>query len=266
MVQGAQGLRISGKACKKGRKNSAPFSFGSFYRASAEQIARRKVASRPSAIVPFRYVSGFFADMSDRKVTIAFFRTVLLGGIAVLLPITLLVFFFKWLYLSTTELISPLTTVLVAQAELGSWLADLIVIALIVVVCFVTGFIVRTRIGGLLMSWIESSLFKSIPGYKLVKETVSQFVRSDRASPFSTVAVARLFGDDVMTTVFVTSVHENGYYTVFVPTGPNPTSGLMFHLPQEKVTILPDVSVETAMRSVIGCGIGAQPILKSYFS
>ncbi len=199
--------------------------------------------------------------MADRNTPIAFFRTVLLGGVAVLLPITILVFFFRWLYFSTTALINPLTSFIVNKVGLGPWLADLIVIMLIILVCFATGFIVRTRIGGLLMSWIEGSLFKSIPGYKLVKETVSQFVRSDRASPFSTVAVARLFGDDVMTTVFVTSVHENGYYTVFVPTGPNPTSGLMFHLPKEKVTILPEVSVETAMRSVIGCGIGAQPIL-----
>ncbi len=195
--------------------------------------------------------------------TFAMLRNNLLVGLAVLLPITIILVFLRWLYLTTTDLIRPLTEFVVARSGLGSWLADFIVIALIAVVLFVVGLVVRTRIGGFLLGAIEHGLFKNIPGYKLVKETVSQFVATDRPSPFSKVALVRLFGDEVSTTAFVTAEHDNGFYTVFVPTGPNPTSGLMFHVPADRVRILEGISVETAMRTVIGCGVGAQPILKA---
>lgn len=193
-------------------------------------------------------------------------RTILLGGIAVLLPITILVFFFKWIYYGTTDLIKPLTNLVVAWLGMGPWLADFLVIALLLVFCFATGFVVRTRLGGLLLSWMENKLLHPLPGYKIVKETVSQFVRTDQPSPLSTVAMVQLFGDEVLTTAFVTAEHDNGYYTVFVPTGPNPTSGLMFHVPKTRVTLLPGISGETAMRTVIGCGIGAQPLIKAAFT
>ncbi|NQD38304.1 DUF502 domain-containing protein [Permianibacter sp. IMCC34836] len=190
-------------------------------------------------------------------------RNNLLVGVAVMLPITIILMFLRWLYHSTTQLIRPITELVVAQSGLGPWLADFIVIALIVVMLLLVGLVVRTRIGGFLLGLIEQTLFKNIPGYQLVKETVGQFVATDRPSPFSKVALVRLFGDEVSTTAFITAEHENGYFTVFVPTGPNPTSGLMFHVPADRVRILEGISIETAMRTVIGCGVGAQPILKA---
>lgn len=197
------------------------------------------------------------------KPKLAVLRNNLLVGVAVMLPITIILMFLRWLYQTTTELIRPITELVVAQSGLGPWLADFIVIALIVVVLLLLGLVVRTRIGGFLLGLIELGLFKNIPGYQLIKETVGQFLATDRPSPFSKVALVRLFGDEVSTTAFITAEHENGYFTVFVPTGPNPTSGLMFHVPADRVRILEGISIETAMRTVIGCGVGAQTILKA---
>ncbi len=193
----------------------------------------------------------------------AIVRTTLVGGLAVLLPISILVFFFRWLYSAVTEMIRPLTNLMVEWSGLGPWLADFVVIALILAFCFLTGLIVRTRVGGYFMRLVEERLFHSLPGYKLVKETVGQFVGNDKPSPFSKVALVHLFGDAVSTTAFVTAEHDNGMVTVFVPTGPNPTSGLMFHVPRERVVVVEGVSADTAMRTVIGCGVGAQGILKA---
>ena len=194
---------------------------------------------------------------------LALLRNNLVLGIAVMLPITIVLMFLRWLYAGTTSLIEPITAYVVSWSGLGPWLADFIVIALILLGLFVIGLVVSTRIGGYLLELIEVGLFKNLPFYKLVKETVSQFVGTDRPSPFSKVALVRLFGDEVATTAFVTAEHEHGFYTVFVPTGPNPTSGLMFHVPANRVQIVEGISVETAMRTVIGCGVGAQPILKA---
>jgi uncharacterized membrane protein len=61
----------------------------------------------------------------------------------------------------------------------------------------------------------------------------------------------------------VTDEHEDGSFTVFVPTGPNPTSGQIFHLNQKYVHPL-DVGVEDAMRSIISCGAGSTDLLSAY--
>jgi uncharacterized membrane protein len=43
---------------------------------------------------------------------------------------------------------------------------------------------------------------------------------------------------------------------VFVPTGPNPTSGNIYHLPGDRVRSV-DVPVDQAMRAIISCGAGS---------
>ena len=98
------------------------------------------------------------------------------------------------------------------------------------------------------------------PGYSLVKETVFQFL-GNKKSPFSSVALAQIFGNETMVSCFVTDTHEDGSRTVFVPTGPNPTSGNIYHLEAKYVHPV-DVSVEDAMRSIISCGAGSSTLLK----
>jgi uncharacterized membrane protein len=64
-------------------------------------------------------------------------------------------------------------------------------------------------------------------------------------------------------TCFITDSHDDGSFTVFVPTGPNPTSGLIYHLGGEFVHPV-NVPVQEAMRSVISCGAGSGKLLNQY--
>jgi uncharacterized membrane protein len=66
-----------------------------------------------------------------------------------------------------------------------------------------------------------------------------------------------------LVSAFITDTHTDGTYTVFVPTGPNPTSGNIFHLKGEYVHPV-DVPVEDAMRSIISCGAGSSRLIKQY--
>ena len=49
----------------------------------------------------------------------------------------------------------------------------------------------------------------------------------------------------------------HGFLTIFVPTGPNPTNGFIFHVPEDKVYYV-DVRPEDAMRTIIGVGTGSR--------
>jgi uncharacterized membrane protein len=160
--------------------------------------------------------------------------------------------------------IQPLTNLVVNHLALPKqyeeFIATLIVLSVIVFTCFFVGLFVRTRIGRWIYSAFENSLLSKAPGYKMVKETVNQFL-GKKESPFSSVALAQIFENDTMVTAFITDKHADGTITVFVPTGPNPTSGFIYHLDQQYVHPV-DVSVEDAMRSVISCGAGSDALVK----
>jgi uncharacterized membrane protein len=80
---------------------------------------------------------------------------------------------------------------------------------------------------------------------------------------FTSVALVNIFGTDTLVTAFITDEHADGSYTVFVPTGPNPTSGFMYHMKRKYVHKV-DYPMEEAMRTVISCGSGSRKILDSY--
>lgn len=183
-----------------------------------------------------------------------FLKTTLIGGLVVILPATIVVAVFRWLYSTVTDWIQPLTSMLVERTSLWEFLADLVVITSIVGLCFLLGLLVRTGVGRFVHEKLEDKLARFAPGYKLVKETVLQFL-GRKKSPFSQVALVRLYDSSTMATAFVTDEHPDGSFTVFVPTGPNPTSGQIFHLRGRDVHPV-DVGVEHAMRTIIACGAG----------
>ena len=58
---------------------------------------------------------------------------------------------------------------------------------------------------------------------------------------------------------FVADEHQNGMYTIFVPTAPNPTNGFVFYMEAKDVELV-DVKPEEAIRMIIGIGTGASKL------
>ena len=184
-----------------------------------------------------------------------FVKSTLVGGLLVLLPLGILTFAVVWLFSLIRGFISPVAK-LIPYREAA---ADFIAIALLIGLCFITGVLIRTRLGIWFHALLESRLLRRIPGYSMIRETVHQFL-GKKQSPFSAVALARIFDSDTLVSAFVTDTHEDGGCTVFVPTGPNPTSGNIYHLKAENVFPV-SVSVEDAMRTIISCGAGSSLLI-----
>ncbi|MBI2379908.1 MAG: DUF502 domain-containing protein [Gammaproteobacteria bacterium] len=196
----------------------------------------------------------------SRHPLVAFARTALFGGLAVLLPVLILAFLLNWLFRATRAQIRPLTEMLAAQSHVQGLVADALVIVSLVVFCFLLGLVVQTRLGAWLHTGLETWLFARVPGYQLVKDTVAQFIGRDRASPFQAVCLLRPFGEAWMTG-FITARHADGRVTVFVPNAPLPTTGLVFHVAAADIQELPGIGVEQAMRTVMACGAGSQSLI-----
>lgn len=190
-----------------------------------------------------------------------FVKTSLLGGLGVIFPAALLLIVFSWVFQWVGGIIEPLTRVIVDKSNMQAILVDILVITAIISACFFIGVVVKTRVGSFIRVKVEKWLGRFIPGYRLTTQTFQQLF-GERPSTYSAVALVKPFGNDTLMTGFITDEHPDGSCSVFVPTGPNPTSGNIFHLKSPAVYRV-DVPVEEAMKSVIACGAGSKVLVQS---
>jgi len=198
-----------------------------------------------------------------------FIKTSMLGGLIVIIPVAILLGIFGWLFGLVKAIINPATLFIMSHSNFQEAFSFFLAASIVIVVCFSIGVFVRTRFGKFFHGTIEKVLLLRVPFYSTIKEIIMQFLDSNK-HPFSKVALVSIFGNETLMTAFVTDETLTGnkayssemIYTVFVPTGPNPTSGNIYHLPESCVNIV-DVSVESAMKSIVSCGSGSSPLLES---
>ncbi|MDM8542367.1 DUF502 domain-containing protein [Desulfococcaceae bacterium HSG9] len=195
---------------------------------------------------------------------ISFVKTSLLGGLLVILPVTIILFMFQWLFVKVTRLIQPLTNLVLSVLPIKhELLGDLIVLTVIIVSCFFIGAFVKTHYGKILWKFLDKKL-SILPGYSIIKDTITQFIGNEK-STMGDVAIVRPFKNSTLQTGFITDeymVDSTGQklVTVFVPTGPNPTSGMVYHLTEDQV-IRSNVTPDRAIKSILSCGAGSAEIV-----
>ncbi|MEX0982249.1 MAG: DUF502 domain-containing protein [Bacteroidales bacterium] len=188
----------------------------------------------------------------------SFFRTTFIGGLVALLPITLVIILFRWIIGLIERTIGPLID-LVVETDSQLYIFGLYVSAIvaIIMIFFSIGLIIKTRWGRFLNHQLEQKYLNRIPGYKIARETVGQFFGKNR-SFFKEVVICDLFNSGTLMTGFITD-DQGDIITVFVPTGPNPTSGNIYHVPRDKI-LRSNATVETGMKSIISCGAGSSNV------
>lgn len=191
-----------------------------------------------------------------------FLRTTLIGGVVALAPLTLIILLFRWVINVIGRSLTPLVDTLLQGADpnpLYKFALYVITFTAILIFFFIIGLVVQTRLS-VFMSNAENHYLIKIPGYKLAKETVQQFFGKNR-SFFREVVLVDIFNSGALMTGFITD-DQGEIITVFVPTGPNPTSGNIYHLHQDKVQKT-GASVDNGMKSIISCGAGSAELFES---
>ena len=194
----------------------------------------------------------------------SFVSITLIGGFMVILPIAIFLWLVEWLLSLVRELIQPLSHWLVEQTAFTNQIADILGVLSLLCAFFLIGLFIKTSVGEWVHDQLDAWLKRLAPGYKTIREVVSQLLGGEGNTSLLKGEVCRayLMGRDagVSVTAIVTAKHANGDYTVYVPTAPIPTSGFVYHLSPGCVDLLPHVGVEEAMRTVIACGSGSQVI------
>ena len=198
----------------------------------------------------------------------AYIGLTLLGGMLVILPFTVFVLVVTWLWNTFGRLIEPISAPVMAALGLPSMAADFLVLSSFLVACFFVGLVVRTALGRWLHQIFDNWMTRLAPGYRTIREMIKQLLGGGENPLTGDVVLAQIFGENCATrmTGIVTSKHDNGTVTVYVPTAPVPTSGLTYHLPESAVEYLEGIGVEEAMRTIIACGAGSADMLKEHRS
>jgi len=192
----------------------------------------------------------------------SFIVTTFIGGFLILLPLIVLLITLNWMFEVVSNNFKPISKLLVEAARIHEFLALAISVTTFLGICFLLGLFIRTRYGNLAYNIFENNILKKVPGYRIIKETIVQLFGSQK-NLFSGVALINLFGNETLITAFITDEHSNGWFTVFIPSGPVPTAGFTYHLPGKYVHKL-NYPVDSAMKTVISLGAGSKKILELY--
>jgi len=182
-----------------------------------------------------------------------FVAKTVLTGLLVVVPIYLAVLVLLKGMKSVGQLVRPFAQLLPDWFPADQALSLLLVL----VICFLIGVAVRTRLGGVARERIEKGFFARIPGYTLFQNLTQQVAGDNRQNVWKP-ALAEI--EDALVPAFIIEEFEDGRYTVFVPSIPTPLAGAVYILDRKRVHPL-DVPFTEALKTVSRWGSGAKDLV-----
>ena len=187
------------------------------------------------------------------KQTLEFVKTTVVGGLVVILPLAAAMLLTIKMLGAVQSAVDPVATALPYGVIVGRLVAALIILA----GCFVTGLVVRTRVGRRANVWLEQRVLERLPAYGLLRNLGKQ-VAGEGDGANMAPALAEI--EDALVPAFVVEEHADGRLTVFVPAIPTPTVGAVYILPPERVHRI-DVPLTTLVQCVTRWGAGSQELV-----
>ena len=125
---------------------------------------------------------------------------------------------------------------------------------------FIIGLFVTNVLGRTILKWSEIIVAR-VPIVSTIYNSIKQITGAfsgSTAKSFQRVILIEYPRRNLWTMAFVTNESKNKkgdiFYHLFVPTTPNPTSGVFIIVPK-KDAIHPNISVESGLRTIVSGGI-----------
>ena len=186
-----------------------------------------------------------------------FLKTTILGGFFVVLPIAVLLILLEQMVSMVGGLVEPIAELLQVETVGGVEIAIVLSTLAILLLCFIAGLVIRTRLGTSILHQVEGSVLNRIPGYALLKNLTQRFSASEEKRA---VVLARIHAEDAWCFAFLADELDDDRVVVFVPMAPTPTIGAIYVLPRENVREIP-AGTGATMNCLMQWGIGAKDLL-----
>jgi uncharacterized membrane protein len=185
-------------------------------------------------------------------------RTTIIGGIIFLVPIAIFVAVIGKGLEITGAIAKPLARILPVDMIGGFAAAQVLAIALLLLICFLAGLLARLALARRVVSALEANMLSRLPAYTLLKTKTQTMVSPDDIEGMSVVVVRF---DDSWQFGFEIERMEGGKVALFLPGSPDPWSGSVCLAEEERVTPL-DLPVAVVTNMVRRLGRGANEALR----
>jgi uncharacterized membrane protein len=182
-----------------------------------------------------------------------FVANALIGGALVVVPIYLAVLLLLKAMQAVVGLVRPVAKLL------PEWLPaeNILALLLVLIVCFVVGVAVRTRAGRAITSRMEMSILGKIPGYTTIRGLTQRLAGEANENVWKPALVEI---EDALVPAFIIEAHDDGRFTVFVPSVPTPFAGAVYILDANRVHPI-DVPFAQAIQSMSKWGSGSKDLV-----
>jgi len=182
-----------------------------------------------------------------------FVKTTLVGGLIIVLPVSLGILLLEQMIQSATTLALPFIQVMpFLHDSLAAHSRKAGVVALLVV-SFLSGLLARTKWASRVGAAFERKVLNRIPLYPLLRRLAQRFTGENVRNELVPALLETVAGSHLL--VFIIEWHDDGRATVLVPTAPSVVVGQIMIVDGGRLSIL-DATMPQILRSVSRWGTG----------
>jgi uncharacterized membrane protein len=178
--------------------------------------------------------------------------SLLVTGLLVVIPAWLSLLLLMKLLTQLSSLLRPIAKLLPP----GINHPDLVGALGFVLICLVTGLLLRTAVGRALGHACEP-IFLRVPGYQSLRSIARQLVDPRAHADFKPALIE--IEDGCLAPAFLVQTHEQDRATVFMPSAPTPLTGSIFIMARERVHPI-DVPVPVMLKWISNWGMSSREI------
>jgi uncharacterized membrane protein len=186
---------------------------------------------------------------------VSFIRRTILGGLFVILPVTLILVLLKRAFAGVRAVLEPFAAKLPFEAQFpGLW-----AVLALVLLSFAAGLVLRIRPVRRLAAAGNDRLAERFPFYRFLRGFGENLLEKSGGPPLK-AALAEI--EEALVPAFVVEELADGRCVVFVPAAPSPIQGSIYILVRERVHLI-DASLGRVARCVSHWGVGAGDLVKA---
>jgi uncharacterized membrane protein len=183
-----------------------------------------------------------------------FFKTTVVGGFVFLVPAVIVVVALGKLIGALKVLAKALAPFFGIETRLGGLVLDLLAVTVTILLCFVAGLLARRASAKRMREKLDATLLNSFPGYAFIKGFAENLRQTEELAGSFVPVLVRF--DDYVQIAFETHREPGGKVAVYLPGAPNPWSGSVVYVANERIEPL-QMTLTEALRNIRKLGKGS---------
>jgi uncharacterized membrane protein len=185
-----------------------------------------------------------------------FLKSVIVGGLLVVVPVYFSVLLLAKAMAGLIKLFAPITALMPESLQ---GLRGPIAVLAVLLLCFVTGLALRTRLGRRLFRGFERGVLEKIPGFGVLRGVMRRIGGESEDAMFQPVLVEI---EDALTPAFIVEELDDGRCVVLVPSVPTPAAGALYIMTRDRIHWV-DAPVTEAVAVITRWGAGTGKLVKA---